>query len=205
VTKFIAENWLLFLEAIVVICQSGIDGRYVRSFYPPGIVGFILGFGLNLGVDVVAGILGYEFTRHQQDARKSGQRARLLSWLLLGGEFGLLYFAVVFSHRQLELVSPDEPAYLLWSLSAFAPTACFFIGVAQALRDGKFAQAGKKTRYEQRPSQVEQEDMVIPVLAYQCQYCEAAYDTVKKLNGHMRAHPVAMRGNGHEKEKSTAL
>ena len=214
--KFFTENWLLIIEAIVVICQSGIDGRYVRSFYPPGIPGFILGFGLNLGVDVVAGILGYEFTRHQQDARKSGKRARSLSWLLLLGEFGLLYFAIVFSHRQLELVAPDEPPYLLWSLSAFAPCACFFIGVAQALRDGKFATEKSEQKDKQKIAKtIPMEQSTLPVeqpvpqiLApkpYQCRYCTAAYDTVKQLNGHMSKHPIAERGNGHEKKQTVQV
>lgn len=196
-TKFLTENWLLLIEAVVVLCQSGIDGRYIRSFYPPGIVGFILGFGLNLGVDITSGVLGYEFTRHQQNARKADRRTRRLAWILLIGEFGLLYFAVVFSHRQLELVLPNEPSYLLWSLSAFAPTACFLIGVAQALRDGKFTQA----RSKQMKQVVKQPEQIIVPKSYQCKYCDAGYDTVKQLNGHMKAHPLATRDNGRNHEK----
>lgn len=202
IKHFLLNYWLLLVEAVVVICQAGIDGRYIRSFYPPGLIGSILGFGLNLGVDITSGVLGYEFTRHQQNARKSDRRTKLLAWILLVGEFGLLYFAIVFSHRQLELVLPNEPPYLLWSLSAFAPSGCLLLGVAQALRDGKFEQATVKQPSSKPKQSIQITEPAIPILAYHCRYCDATYDTIKALNGHMKAHPIAERGNGHV-EKQT--
>lgn len=186
----------------MVIFQSGIDGRYVRSFYPSGWLGSIFGFGLNLAIDIAASVLSYEFVRHQQDARKAGERTRLLAWSLLLGEFGLLYFALVFSHRQVELISPNEPAYLLWSMSAFAPVACCFIGVAQALRSGRFEKKNSK--------QIVSVKQVVPVVeipianvetsisipippAFPCSYCDREFSTAKQRAGHMKAHPIKDR------------
>lgn len=135
----ITRNWLWGLSLVVMIASSGLDGRYVRSWMYDGWLGALCGYGLNFAIDVGSEILSYEYIRHRQDVREGRERdrRRRLSALLLLGQFGLIYFGVVFSWRQLSLVLPGEPSWLLWSGAAFSQFALVFLGIAQALRDGK--------------------------------------------------------------------
>lgn len=138
ILNWLDTNALWVISVVIMLGSMGGDGRYIRSWQFDGWFGTILGYGLNLAVDVTSEILSYEFTRHQQDVveGKARSRKRWLSFLLLVGQAGLLYFAVVFAWRQFSLLKPNEPNWLRWSLACFAPVALVFLGIAQALRDG---------------------------------------------------------------------
>lgn len=176
--NWLDRNALWLLSIVIMIASNGGDGRYIRSWQIAGVVGFVLGYGLNLAVDAVQEILAYEFTRHWMDTQQGAARTRkrVLSLLLLAGQFGLIYFAVVFAYRQYSLLRPDEPNWLRWSMAAFAPAALAFLGVAQALRT-----------QQQREPRVR---IIKP--AFQCD-CGYVAKNQAALNAHKRIHS---RDNG---------
>lgn len=177
------RNALWGLSIIIMIASNGGDGRYIRGWQITGVVGFILGYGLNLAVDAVQEILAFEFTRHWMDTQQGAARARkrLLSLLLLAGQFGLIYFAVVFAYRQFSLLRPTEPEWLRWSMAAFAPAALMLLGVAQALRT--------QQQGERKPRKIKPQ---FPCLAPGCDYVAK---NQQALSAHSRIHK---RDNGRE-------
>ena len=176
--NWLDRNALWMLSIVIMIASNGGDGRYIRGWQIAGTVGFILGYGLNLAVDAVQEILAYEFTRHWMDTQQGAARTRkrALSLLLLAGQFGLIYFAVVFAYRQYSLLRPDEPNWLRWSMAAFAPAALAFLGVAQALR--------VQPQVERKPRTIKPQ--------FQCD-CGYVAKNQQALNAHSRIHS---RDNG---------
>jgi len=185
--SWLDRNALWILSIVIMIASNGGDGRYIRGWQIAGVVGFILGYGLNLAVDAVQEILAYEFTRHWMDTQdgKARTRKRALSMLLLAGQFGLIYFAVVFAYRQYSLLQPDEPNWLRWSMAAFAPAALTFLGVAQALRT--------QQQREPKPRAVKPQ--------FKCD-CGYVAKNQAALNAHQRVHN---RNNGHQSAELVSL
>ncbi len=184
--KWLDRNALWLLSVIIMLASNGGDGRYIRGWQIAGAIGFVLGYGLNLAVDAVQEILAYEFTRHWMDTQQGAARTRkrLLSLLLLAGQFGLIYFAVVFAYRQFSLLRPDEPQWLRWSMAAFAPAALTLLGVAQALRT---QQQGERKPRKAKPQ-------------FKCTVPECTFvgKNQQALSAHGRIHK---RDNGSEPVK----
>ncbi len=181
--KWLDRNALWLLSIVIMIASNGGDGRYIRGWQIAGAVGFVLGYGLNLAVDAVQEILAYEFTRHWMDTQQGAARTRkrALSLLLIVGQFGLIYFAIVFAYRQFSLLRPDEPQWLRWSMASFAPAALMFLGVAQALRT---QQQGERKPRKPKPQFI--------CAAPECGYVAK---NQQALSAHSRIHK---RGNGRE-------
>ena len=181
--KWLDRNALWILSVIIMLASNGGDGRYIRGWQIAGVVGFILGYGLNLAVDAVQEILAYEFTRHWMDTTQGAARTRkrVLSLLLLVGQFGLIYFAVVFAYRQFSLLRPSEPEWLRWSMAAFAPAALMLLGVAQALRT--------QQQVERKPRKVK------PLFKCSVPECTFVGKNQQALSAHGRIHK---RDNGRD-------
>jgi hypothetical protein len=181
VIQWLNRNALWLISVAIMILSNGGDGRYVRGWQVSGVIGFVLGYGLNLAVDAVQEILAFEFTRHWMDTTegKARTRKRALSLALLAGQFALIYFAVVFAYRQYSLLKPDEPNLYRWSMAAFAPAALALLGVAQALRA---RQQGERRQSKPQPQRQ----------PYECNTCGYVAKSQPALNGHQRKHS----GNG---------
>jgi len=192
--SWIIHNWLWGLSIVIMLASAGLDGRYIRSWMFTGWVGAICGYGLNLAVDICAEVFAYEYTLHILDvqAGKARDKKRAHARWLLVGQFGLIYFGVVFSWRQLSLVLPDEPSWLLWSAAAFAQFALVFLGIAQALRDGTGTRAKGSDRTATGSDGGRSESDGIAddstVNRYQCGKCKARFATQNALNSHMSVH-----------------
>lgn len=205
---WITHNWLWGLSLIIMLASAGLDGRYIRSWMFDGLIGAVCGYGLNLAVDICAEVFAYEYTVHILDVQAGKARDKKRSharWLLVG-QFGLIYFGVVFSWRQLSLVLPDEPSWLLWSAAAFAQFALVFLGIAQALRQGTGTRAtgsdGTRGQSDGTRSSNERAADDSTVNRYQCGACRARFATQNALNSHMSVHK--RKESGDERGRSVA-
>lgn len=144
------NRWGLWVISILLsLAFAGLDGRYLRSYMFVGPLGDVMAYTGNFLVDMSSEFLVYEWTRHQRDTveGKARDRKRAMSWVLLIGSFGLLWFALIFSYRQAVLLKPDEPDLYRWSVAAFAQVALLLLGAANALRDFP----GKSTKSARAP------------------------------------------------------
>jgi len=132
------NRWGLWaISMLISLAFAGLDGRYLRSYMFVGWLGDVMAYTGNFLIDLSSEFLVYEWTRHQRDtvAGAARDRKRSLSWGLMIGAGGLLYFALIFSYRQAVLLKPDEPDLYRWSVAAFAQFALLWLGWANALRD----------------------------------------------------------------------
>jgi hypothetical protein len=132
------NRWGLWVISMLIsLAFAGLDGRYLRSYMFAGWLGDVMAYTGNFLIDISSEFLVYEWTRHQRDTITGAarNRKRALSWGLLIGAGGLLYFALIFSYRQAVLLKPSEPDLYRWSVAAFAQFALLWLGWANALRD----------------------------------------------------------------------
>lgn len=135
-----------WIAAIAVsIASSPGDGGFISRFMNP-----FLAYTMNFVIDGVTEFFGHTFMMYRSDTQegKARDRRKAWSWVLLVPLFGMNYFQIVFSHQEYALRRPEMPAYLLWSLAAFAPAALIGLFIAQALTD---AGAKKVKKVEERP------------------------------------------------------
>jgi len=195
------RNGLWAISILISLSFAALDGRYLRSYMFAGPLGDVCAYTGNFLIDMSSEYLMYEFTRHQRDTveGRARDRKRLLSWSLLIGSFGLLYFALIFSWRQASLIHPEEPLLLRWSIAAFAQAALLLLGVASALRDVP----AKKERHvrEVATSDVEiapvpsgngSESHEEPQEQWVCEVCGKPWATYHALNAHMKVHKREM-------------
>jgi len=149
------------ISMLISLAFAGLDGRYLRSYMFVGWLGDVMAYTGNFLIDLSSEFLVYEWTRHQRDtvAGAARDRKRSLSWGLMIGAGGLLYFALIFSYRQAVLLKPDEPDLYRWSVAAFAQFALLWLGWANALRDFPETQTSKESK-AQKKQQEEQEKLL---------------------------------------------
>ena len=189
------RNFLWLASILIALAFAGLDGRYLRSYMFDGWLGDVCAYTGNFLIDLSSEYLTYEFTRHQRDTTegRARDRKRLISWILLIGALGLLYFALVFSYRQASLLRPGEPDWLRWSIASFAQVALMLIGVANALRDYPAPKAPKaqgnatKAIPEAMPEEAPEPQTVITE-PFACEICGRSFAKQNSLNGHMKAH-----------------
>lgn len=177
------DKWgLWYISILISLSFASLDGRYLRSYMFAGWLGTICAYLGNFLIDLTSEVLIYEFTRHQRDTieGKNRKRKKLFSWVLLVGALGLLYFALLFSFRQAQLIKPDEPLIYLWSIAAFAQVTLLLLGAASALRDHPDPKEKASKPKATQP-------------AFACELCTFVGKNQHALNGHMSIHS---NGNG---------
>ena len=123
------RNRLWLVSVFISVASAPGDGGYLDRFLP-----FVFAYAVNFGVDAATELIGYAFVSVWRDGRSSKTRKWIAS-LLVPLHFGMFYFAVVFAHRQFQLLQPQELPLLLWSLAAFAPAALTGLGIAQGVTE----------------------------------------------------------------------
>ena len=195
-------SWLdkIPLDAIsiaVMVASMFLDGAYLRRFAYDNWFGLVCAYTLNCVADLAVNKLTREFVR--QGLGSQGKRKRPMMGALLFFAFGSFYFTAVFSWREASLQMPLEPGWLLWSIALFAPSILAGLGIAEALKAGRYTASTSEPKAEaQQP-----EPVVTLALPFQCQHCAAEFDTQAGLNAHQRVHKQE-RSNGHSKEPVVA-
>ena len=190
-THWFDRYGLWAISILISLSFAALDGRYLRAYMFDGPLGDVCAYTGNFLVDMSSEFLMYEFTRHQRDTveGKARDRKRLMSWTLLLGSFGLLYFALIFSWRQATLLKPEEPLLLRWSIAAFAQAALLLLGIANALRDYPARQAkAKPAALEEPVADTKSELHVEPPEQWACELCDRSFGKYQGLNAHMKIH-----------------
>ena len=152
---WVERNSLALSGLALSLFSSGIDGEYMSSWMPQGLRW--TGYALNTTADVAVLVLARWLGRLQSEDRRSQLRRSQLR-LALSGEYIAIAFSWLFGWRQLR---PIIAALELTTLAAgfgadpwlgvleielvalltagFVPVLNAYLGYAQALRDGVFA------------------------------------------------------------------
>jgi len=175
--RWVDKYGLWTISILISLSFAALDGRYLRAYMFDGALGDICAYTGNFLIDMSSEYLMYEFTRHQRDTLegRARDRKRLMSWTLLLGSFGLLYFALIFSWRQATLLKPEEPLLLRWSIAAFAQAALLLLGIANALRDYPQKAVKVASIVRERP-------------AFACEVCGFVAKNQNALNAHQKKH-----------------
>jgi hypothetical protein len=175
VRHFLDKYGLWGASILISLSFASLDGRYLRSYMFDGWLGTICAYTGNFLIDLSSEFLIYEFTRHQRDTieGKARNRKRGISWILLIGAMGLLYFALIFSFRQASLIKANEPLIYRWSIAAFAQVALLLLGIASALRDYPAQKEKTSKPKAERPR-------------YVCDVCGYVAKNSNALSGHKR-------------------
>jgi len=189
-THWFDRYGLWAISILISLSFAALDGRYLRAYMFDGPLGDVCAYTGNFLIDMSSEFLMYEFTRHQRDTveGKARDRKRLMSWTLLLGSFGLLYFALIFSWRQATLLKPEEPLLLRWSIAAFAQAALLLLGIANALRDSSPRRATVKAAPQELVVHTTLEPAPEPQEQWACQECGKPFGSYYGLNAHMRVH-----------------
>ena len=189
-THWFDRYGLWAISILISLSFAALDGRYLRAYMFDGPLGDVCAYTGNFLIDMSSEFLMYEFTRHQRDTveGKARDRKRLMSWTLLLGSFGLLYFALIFSWRQATLLKPEEPLLLRWSIAAFAQAALLLLGIANALRDSSPRRATVKAAPQELVVHTTLEPAPEPQEQWVCQECGKPFGSYYGLNAHMRVH-----------------
>jgi len=138
ITTWLLDNSLWLAALGLMGSSSGIDGAYMSRMMEPGL--WPLGYVLNTVSDVSGMILMYWFGRLRQE-RKGSKRYRL-SLALLPAEAIAIAYSWLFSWRQLLMILPavegQDAKWVAPIAAGFIPLLLAFIGLGQALREGRF-------------------------------------------------------------------
>lgn len=191
-------NWLLrvllwALSIGVWIFSAGFDGRFLRSLMPAGVVGAVMGYGLNFVADVSSEMFAYLFARLQ---RENSKRTKLWRWsfALLVGQVFALYFGTVFSWAAIAEAAPELARWLQWSAALFAQAVLLFLGIGQALLDVRKESGVKLVMSTPEPAISEPEPVTTEMFACLHQGCGRSFRTQNAVNAHQSAHAGS---NGH--------
>lgn len=138
IAQLILDNSLWLVACGLCLASSGIDGAYLAKMMVPGL--WILGYILNTMSDVAGMVLMYWFGRLRQERR--GSKRYRLAIALLPAEIVTVLYSWFFSWRQLKVVlltvEGTEAQWVAPLAAGFIPALLAFIGLAQALREGRF-------------------------------------------------------------------